>query len=363
MSCTKLRVIYVKPNNSSFIRGDQTILEKEFKVSTFLLNQNKSKLLFGFRLAVLFFYLLSTAFCKNVIFVSWFADYHTAVMAWVAIFTGKKSIIFIGGQEAISYPELKKGVYRKKFRGDCVKFALRNASLVVANHKSLFYHENHYYNAENPHIDGVQHYVSNFRTPTKIVYNGIDASLFPRDFSISKQDNLVLTVGTMSHLGDFMNKGFDLFIQVAARHKELEFVLIGLHPAYLNWVEENYQVSQIENLQIIPSFCPQEVLIEKYNRAKVFVQASITEGMPNTLSEAMLLECIPVGSNVNGIPTAIGDTGVLVERRTIESLETSILQALKLDTGKAARERVMKVFSITQREEKIVKMIQSFVGE
>lgn len=355
---SKIRVVYIKPNNSSFIRGDQQILEKEFNVSTFLLNQNKSKILFGFRLMGLFIYLFSNLFRKNVVFVSWFADYHTAVMALVGKLIGKQSIIFIGGQEAISYPELKKGVYRKKFRGDCVKFALRNTSLVVANHKSLLYHENHYYNDKNPHIDGVQHYVSDFRTPTKIIYNGIDANLFPRDYSIPKQSNLVLTVGTMSHLGDFTNKGFDLFIEVAARNKALEFVLIGLHPSYLTWVEKNYQVSQIKNLQIIPSFCPQAILNDKYNRAKVFVQASITEGMPNTLSESMLLECIPVGSNVNGIPTAIGDTGVIVERRTVENLEECILQALKLDTGAEARERVLKVFTIKLREEKILKLIR-----
>ncbi len=357
----RTRIIYIKPANSSFIRGDQQILEKEYDVKPFLMLQNKRKFVFGVKIVELFFYLLSNAFRRNVVFVSWFADYHSAIMALVAKFTGKKSIILIGGQEAVCYPELKKGVYRKKFRGMCVKFALRNTSLIIANHKSLIYHENHYYNAENPHIDGIQHYVSGLKTKTEVVFNGIDSTLFERTASIHKVDNMVLTVGTMHQEGDFYNKGYDLFIQAAARNPELNFVLIGLNQNYLNWMEENYHPSQIPNLQIIPSFCPQDILNQKYNEAKVFVQASITEGMPNTLSEAMLLECIPVGSNINGIPDAIGDTGVVINQRNVEALEKGILKALTMNSGKAARQRVMEMFTISLRKEKILKLVGDII--
>jgi glycosyltransferase involved in cell wall biosynthesis len=272
----------------------------------------------------------------------------------------KESVVFIGGQEAVCYSELKKGVYRKKIRGACVRFALRHTSLIIANHKSLIYHENHYYNQENPHIDGIQHYVKNLNTKVEIVYNGIDAKRIQRDTQLKKQSNLVLTVGTMSQEGDFYNKGFDVFIQVAARNPNLEFVLIGLNPNYLEWTEENYHFSTLPNLKIIPFFCPQEILNATYNTAKVFVQASITEGMPNTLSEAMLMECIPVGSDVNGIPDAIGDTGVLVKHRNVKELEQAIHIAMKMNTGNEARERVLELFSIEQREQRIIEIVKRF---
>ena len=360
---SKTRIIYIKPANSSFIRGDQHILEKQYEVKAFLMDQNKNKLKYGWKLFCLFFYLLSNLFSKDVVFISWFADYHSALMAFVAKIIHKKSIILIGGQEAVCYPELKKGVYRKKIRGLCVKYALRNTTLIIANHKSLIYHENKYYNVEHPHIDGIQHYVQPLKTNIEILYNGIDTQLFNRDESIAKQADMILTVGTMSQEGDFYNKGFDLFIQVAERNKDLNFVLIGLNPKYTDWTEENYHVSRIPNLQIIYSFCPQEVLNQKYNQAKVFVQASITEGMPNTLSEAMLLECIPVGSNVNGIPDAIGDTGIIVKQREVKELENSILEALKLETGKKARERVLEMFSLILREKKLLEIITILIGE
>lgn len=357
----KSQIIYIKPNDSSFIRGDQQILEKYYKLQPFLLKQLKSKLYYGVRIAKLFLMLISNIFIKNIVFVTWFADYHAAVMVFAARITGKKSVIFIGGQESISYPELNKGVYRKKIRGAFVKYALRNADLIIANHKSLIYHENFYYNQAQPHIDGISHYVKDLSTPVEIIYNGIDPLRFVRDYTIPKQENLVLTVGTMTQKGDFYNKGFDLFIQTAEKNPQLDFILIGLHPDYLSWTEDNYHISKIPNLKVIPSFCPHDILNESYNKARVFVQASITEGMPNTLSEAMLLECIPVGSNVNGIPDAIGDTGVIILNRTVKDLETGIQQALNMNTAQMARKRVMQLFSFEQREEKIIQVIRKFL--
>lgn len=359
-SATPITIVFIKPNDSSFIRGDQKLFEKFYRVKPFLMKQLKGKLNYAVKNMQLFFYLLSFAFKKDVIFTTWFADYHAATMVFAARLTGKKSIIFIGGQEAVCYPELNKGVYRKKVRGWLVAFALRKTDLIIANHKSLIYHENHYYNSEHPHIDGIKHYVSRLKTPIQIVYNGIDSSRIKRDESLPKQENMVLTVGTMYQEGDFYNKGFDLFMQTAERNPQLSFVLIGLNKAYLDWADEKCHFRSIPNLKVIPTFCPDELLNECYNTAKVFVQASITEGMPNTLSEAMLLECVPVGSNVNGIPDAIGDTGIVIKRRTVEDLEAGILDALKLNTSKQARERVIQLFSFELREQKLKVILSQF---
>ena len=352
------KIIYIKPNDSSFIRGDQKILEEYYDVTPLLLSQMKGKLLYGLNNIKIFFLSLLKGLSKNTVFICWFADYHSAVMVLAAKLTRKKTIIFIGGQEAVCYPELGKGVYRKKIRGIFVRFSLKNASLIVANHKSLVYHENFYYNAQNPHIDGIKYYVKDLKTAIEIIFNGISSEKFVRDYSILKQDNLVLTVGTMSQIGDFYNKGFDLFIQVAKRNPQWQFILISLNSKYIDWVEENYQFSNIPNLKVYQSFCPQEVLSDSYNRAKVFVQASITEGMPNTLSEAMLLECIPVGSNINGIPDAIGDTGIIIKHRTPEDLENGIQQAMKMNTALLARERVIQLFSYEKRATEIKSIIE-----
>ncbi|MHB9056430.1 MAG: glycosyltransferase family 4 protein [Paludibacteraceae bacterium] len=357
MAEKKFKIIYIKPSDSSFVRGDQQILEKYYDVSPILLSQMKGKLLYGLNNLKLFFLLLWKSLRRNTIFICWFADYHSAVMVLAGQLTRTKTIIFIGGQEAVCYKELGKGVYRKKIRGVFVGFSLKHASLIIANHKSLIYHENYYYNAENPHVDGIKHYIKGLKTPIEIINNGINPEKFVRDYSIQKEDNLILTVGTMNQTGDFYNKGFDLFIQVAERNPQWQFILISLNSNYIQWVEDNYHFSEIPNLKVYQSFCPQDILSESYNRAKVFVQASITEGMPNTLSEAMLLECVPVGSNINGIPDAIGETGIIITKRSSEDLEQGIQRAMEMNTSSQARERVISMFSFEKREKEIIQAI------
>jgi len=353
-------LIYIKPANSSFIVSDQTILEKHFKIIPFLVKQSGSKFKFFISLIKLSIFLLINSKRANA-FVCWFGDYHAAVMVLIARITKKKTVIFAGGQEAICYKELGKGVYQKKFRGWCVKFALRNATLILPNHASLLYHENHFYNQENPHIDGIKHYVKNIKGEIIVVENGIDFSRIDRNPDIKKDPDLALTVGTMNNEADFRNKGFDMFIELAKLNPEKKFVLIGFNKNYFSWLEEKYQVSKITNLKIIPSFCPDDILNEYFNKAKVYLQISITEGMPVSLGEAMLCECIPIGSNVNGIPDAIGDSGVVVYKRNIDVLNNAFRSAFTLNTGAAARNQIIVNFSLLKREQKLSTLISKYI--
>ncbi len=350
------QILYIKHADSSFVISDQRILEKQFRVIPFLIHQKKGGFYFLKRMVALALFILTHARGTHAM-VTWFGDYHSALMVFLGKLFRIRVIIFAGGQEAVCYPELGKGVYNKKLRGCMVRYALKNAALIIPNHKSLMFHENFYY-SDNGKKDGIKYYIPDLKTPVAIVPNGIDTVKFYRDPTITKIPDLVLTVGTMNSVSDFINKGFDLFIQMARRNPELTFTLIGIKKQFLPWVEEHYHVSEISNLELIFSYVSDEVLLLNYNKAKVFVQASITEGMPNTLNEAMLCECIPVGSNVNGIPDAIGDTGVIVKRRNIEELEHAVQTALKMNMGYVARKQVLHNFTLAIREEKLLEIFK-----
>lgn len=354
-------IIFIKPANSSFIQTDQRILEKHYNVLSFQITSSSRKLKYLLSLVSLTGFLLRN-FLRSDAYACWFANYHAVLMIFFAKIARKPSLIFVGGQEAICYPELGKGVYVNKLRGMIVKYALRNCTLILPNHKSLIYHENHFYNPESPHIDGIKYYVKKIKGEFVVIPNGIDSSRIDRDPQIVKESDLILTVGTMNKIGDFYNKGFDIFIQVAKRNPDLRFVLIGLKEKYLSWVEENYQISGIRNLKVILSYCPDEILNEYYNKALVYVQVSITEGMPVSLGEAMICECVPVGSNVNGIPDAIGEYGVIINKRDLADLEAAIHRALGMNTGKLAREFTLSNFSILKREKKILESISQHLG-
>jgi glycosyltransferase involved in cell wall biosynthesis len=353
------KILYIKHANSSFILSDQRILEKNYRVIPFLIDQKKSGLNFIGRMVSLSIFLLRHG-PESAAMVTWFGDYHAAVMALFGKLMRIKIIIFAGGQEAICYPELQKGVHYKKWRGRFVKYALRNASMIIPNHASLLYHENFYYTPDGKK-DGIRHYIPGIKTPMTIIPNGIDTGKYYRDQAIPKEPMKVLTVGTMSNTADFINKGFDLFTDMARRNPDLNFTLIGIKKQFLPWIEEHYQISSLANLHLIFSFCPDELLFQEYNRALVFVQASITEGMPNTLIEAMLCGCTPVGSNVNGIHDVIGDTGILVMKRDVSELETAVRTALNLNSGNEARLHILSNFTLKLREDRVLKVFQEVI--
>ena len=349
------KILFIKPHYSPFIDTDEKILQKYFTVHSILIGKIGSKVRLIISLIHLSLFVLFNLRNTSAL-VTWFGDYHAAVMVFFGKLFFKPTIIFAGGQEAICYKELGKGVYTNKFRGWFVRYALRNATMVLPNHKSLIYHENYFYNPENPHIDGIKHYVKGIKGRIEVVPNGIDQSRIRFDAAVQRQSNLVMTVGTMSTTSDFFNKGYDLFIETARRNPDLDFVLISVKKNFMGWIEENYKISEISNLKVILSFCPEDVLSYYFNRAKVYVQASITEGMPVSLSEAMLCGCIPVGSNVNGIPDAIGPCGIIIYKREVAELEAAIRKALTLDTGIMAREYTLANFTIEKREERLVEL-------
>ncbi|MCX6281407.1 MAG: glycosyltransferase family 4 protein [Bacteroidetes bacterium] len=355
-----MKILYIKSGNTTFYAIDQAILEERYKVVPYLLPKNLKGIQFIKTMFSLAGFIIKNH--KNSeAFVTWFADYHAAVIVFMARLFGKKAVIFAGGQEAICYPELKKGVYFKKFRGLCVKYALRKASHIIPNHESLIWHENFYY-SDDGKKDGIKYYIPDIRTPMTVIPNGVDTGKFFRDKAVGKDPDRILTVGTMGGINDFFNKGFDLFIEMARRIPAKKFTLIGFRKEFMPWIEENYRISEIPNLETILFYCPDDLLFMNYNRAWVFVQASITEGMPFTLNEAMLCECIPVGSNVNGIPDAIGDTGVIVMKRSPDALEEAIMRALQLNSGAAARQRALDIFSMPKHREKLLVLFEQILN-
>jgi len=352
-------ILYIKHADSSFVLSDQHILEQQYRVVPFLFKGKKSGWHFIGQMFRLSLFIIAHAHRSRAL-VTWFGDYHSAVMAFFGKILGKKVVIFAGGQEAICYPELQKGVYYKKWRGRLVSFALKHATLIIPNHVSLIYHRNYYYSSDGK-TDGISHYIPGIRTPMVVVPNGIDTKKFHRDPSIPKDPLRVLTVGTMNATVDFLNKGFDLFSAMARRNPDLRFTLIGIKKQFMPWIEENFHLSSIPNLELIFSYCPDHLLFEQYNKATVFVQASITEGMPNTLNEAMLCECIPVGSAVNGIPDAIGVTGNIVGKRDVVELEKCVRKALVLHSGPAARQHVLNNFTLLLREQNLLTVFSQYI--
>ena len=64
-----------------------------------------------------------------------------------------------------------------------------------------------------------------------------------------------------------------------------------------------------------------------YQKHKIFVLPSLTEGLPNTLCEAMLCGCIPIVSNVGVMPDLVNGFGYVLKTKNVQTLTHIISQA------------------------------------
>jgi glycosyltransferase involved in cell wall biosynthesis len=169
------------------------------------------------------------------------------------------------------------------------------------------------------------------------------------------KEPIVLTVAGCHDRARMKKKGVDLLFDAARRMPATRFVVIGIHAHLL---DEARRMAP-PNVQIIP-FAPQEELLRWYRRAAVYCQPSFTEGLPNSLCEAMLCACVPVGTRVGGIPTAISGIGFLVEYGDVEALSGALSEALAADraTGLRARLHIEENFSLERREKALLRILE-----
>jgi glycosyltransferase involved in cell wall biosynthesis len=334
-------IIFIHTVNSSFVNTDFKILRKGFKVKSFQypLGLLGKSLWAHFKCQIaLFFFLLKNAFSAGCVYI-WFADYHSFLPVLFSKICRKKSFLVLGGYDVTYIPEIKYGVFSNPLRSFCAGFAIRHAGYLLPVDKSL--------------TDEALQRLKNIHGKIVPLPTGYDPQAWYCD---QAKKNIVLTVAAGNSRQRIKLKGIDFFIEVAAALPQYEFQIIGLA------AEISRDLTVPDNVKFFGAL-PQPELRNYYSRAGVYAQFSLKEGLPNAVCEAMLCECIPVGSNVNGIPAAIGDCGYILEQRQIKPACALIQQAMhsaqtSARYGKKARMRITDNFSLALREQKLVSLLQ-----
>lgn len=340
------RLLVLRTTNAKVAVGDERFLESRYDVRAFrVVLYPKIKMgLNLLRMVVWLAWHMPTA--KGVFFR--FADYYAVLPVFFARLFRRKSYIVLGGYDAHCFPEYQYGVFCRPFRAWCVRYAIRNAAFVLPVDETLYDGLNTY-TFDHPVKTGIKTLVPRINGAIVTIYDGWDSQFWTPAIGQRAGVMMVASVpcGTSLESRTRMAelKGLHTLISIARKMPTVNFTVVG--PC-----QEDFPFEIPANVTLTGWIAPEEVRAH-YRRAAVCVHPSLTESRPAAVAEAMLCECVPVGSSVNGIPDLIGQTGIVVATQNADDWVSAVKSALAMDTGHAARLRVMSKHSPQARFDKL----------
>ena len=345
------KIIYCYPLTSTFIRKDLIFLEKHFLLKQYsFIPSSKISILIHFFSQ--FFFLLKNGWNSKII-ICRFVGWHSLLPGLFGYLLKKPVLYILGGGDCHSFPEFNYGGFKNKFYTKILKISYHFATHLAPVHESLI-NCNYKYDKSGEPKQGCLYFFPEIKATYAAIYNGYDCEKFYNK-NVTRIPNSFITVAANINGPEFYLKGIDLIIELAKRHSESNFTIIG------NITDKNLNISS--NVQLISSV-PNDQIADVLNKYEFYFQISLAEGFPNALCEAMLCGCIPIGSDVFSIPFIIDQSGFILKHRNIDELEEIIVSALKSDKSilsLKASERIKNNFSIARRETELVEIINRLI--
>ncbi|MFX1500373.1 MAG: glycosyltransferase family 4 protein [Promethearchaeota archaeon] len=175
--------------------------------------------------------------------------------------------------------------------------------------------------------------------------NGVDTTKFKKNNKFERK-YITLIATRLTYI-----KGVDIYLKIIRKlynqNKNLKFLIIGDGP-FKNLV---LQAKQDLPIKFYP-FYPYKYIQDIYNRSKLLLITSRTEGVPNTIYESFACETPVIASNVGGISGVINpdENGYLFNINNYAKVVDLILNLLDDDSkikrlGRNGRSLIQREFS------------------
>ena len=348
----KNKILFVYTNRSSFVKKDIEILSQNHVIDEWCFDAFPKWKTPLTMLKQFFFLLFNTR--KYGIIITQFASYHSTLPSLAGRIFRVPVLIICGGTESAGFPSINYGNFHKKTLAWATTVSINFATHLAPKHQSLIHFKYHYDNHDFAE-QGLQFFIKNFKTPYTVIENGYDATRF-KCIATKKKNTFITVAAGIEMPNTIPLKGIDLVIAVAPLFMDCTFYIVGVPDAF------NMNLKST-NVVCLPPLKNDE-LIKHFSEAEFYLQLSMSEGFPNAICEAMLCECIPIGSDVNAIPDIIADTGFLLQKRNLAMLQQVITKALicdKENLRSRARAHITNNFTIGKRARKLLKIIDALI--
>ena len=354
-----MKILFCHTGLSTFVKSDLDFLKLHYDVTEYAYTVEKGKVMKIRNIFSSLFFSLKHVRRVDVVY-GWFGGFHCFWAVLLAKILHKKSIIIVGGYDASYIPSIKYGVfYNKGMLLWCVKKIYQWATYICPVDESLVRSTNYYADPTGKgYKTGILNHMELEESKIKVIPTGYDSEFWEPDFSIVREG--VIALASVTNDNTFVLKGFDLLVECAKMLPEVSFTFAGFSPEMVAKTKPNLP----KNISLLSFQTPEQSKILFQNH-KVFVLPSLTEGLPNTLCEAMLCGCIPIGANAGAIPYIIDKNGFILKRKDVDELKSVFLQAMACDQKESlrtfARKSILDRFSIEKRAESLFKIIDTLV--
>ncbi|HNP49470.1 MAG TPA: glycosyltransferase family 4 protein [Bacteroidia bacterium] len=346
MAKEKLLFFYI--GKSTFVKKDIEIFTSNFDVKCYDFKfERKWKTPFQM-LHQLFFILIEIR--RTKIIVCQLSGYHAFFPALIGKLANVPSIIIAAGTDCHSFPEIHYGNFQKKILSFFTKCSFVLCTHISPKHQTLWESDYTYDNVLYKK-QGIKSFIPNLKDKFTVITNGFESAATPTDPKKIKK-TFVTAAGLLQFEYQRKLKGIDLILDVAPKLPDYTFHIVGAG-------KHTGIKSPSKNVVLHPPLSLSE-LTHLMSISEYYLQLSMAEGFPNSLCEAMICECIPIGANVFSIPEIIGNTGFILSRRDsvlLYNMLRSLPAEINIDSGRKARNRILNLYSLEKRKNSLLNLL------